>query len=1024
MGMFRVVILVLLSLFLSLPEFALGEEPSENKLRPLADQQRKAAQDLKNLEAKMLRIAEKLKEVHPYYAEKLFQALEMVKRNLLADDVREVIAFLEHGLLGKAVTKAEEIKEEFAKLLAFLEDKLGVKGVDEKIKQLEKLIEQVDQLQKDEQKLYDETDKFNRARNKEVNEFIQLIDKLLKEQQNLREDLGRYNPRAIQAEIDKALKKITKLIKAQKNLARQTGEAEQGDLRKLGELINQLDSLINQQSDAIKTNKQLQENEQRLQKALKQLDRLINNQKLLNAATDKAIQNPGAANPAEMAKKQDEIARGAKNVEDLLKQLPLDEKKISKSAESLARSVQNAQRAGLNLDDEFYDLAKSDQVKALTDMEKARSELQKLADKTAKNKPTELAKLARGEEQMEKQTNTLAEAMRSLAREHSQTARGETINKAAGQTKSAGQNMKRAREQFNQHNPEAAEPQQAKSLSDLKNARANLEPLRQQLARPKQDTFNKLGEKQAKLSRDTKDLTEALKNLSEQMSPSSGKPSPNQKQMHQAMNKASGQTVQAAKSMDKAKQNLTKSDPAKAQPNQQKAVDALKEAERNLNDLKGKLARQDNSRALKNLALRQKESEQQAHDLANQMNQTVKKPGLNQPTKEGMRQASQNMNNAANQMSQAAQKVQQSAQSSQQSNQLAAQQQQQQAQANQKRSAGELAKAKKILEELLKPQLTKEEKRKLERLARRQKEIEEATKKVSAEAQKQDERRANQSLSRAANKMNSASRNLSSGQSQQAQADEQEALDELERTYEQLAQKKQALSDQRAQELLGELDRMLTQILHKQEGLNKETIRLEEVKLKEGELSRAERIILNKLAKNQGDLATETTEVNQKLLEEHSAVFSWVLKNIVEDMNLVKDLLDVEQRTDECTQGVQEDIIRKLKELLEALKKEKVRRKKGGGGGGSGRRKPRLLPNIAELKMLRTIQASLKRKTEHFNQTNVKMGIKEFGPIQQMMLQRLSSQQLHLSDLTKKFAEKLAEEIKEYQQMQPPKGGE
>jgi len=249
---------------------------------------------------------------------------------------------------------------------------------------------------------------------------------------------------------------------------------------------------------------------------------------------------------------------------------------------------------------------------------------------------------------------------------------------------------------------------------------------------------------------------------------------------------------------------------------------------------------------------------------------------------------------------------------------------------------------------------------------------------------------------------------MSEGSPQKAKSDEEEATEELERMYEELAQRKKTLSEQEMQKMMERLDQILTKLISKQKEIHDETIRLDNIKLNESDLPRSEMANLKKITQMQLELAKEVEKVNDKLIEEQSAVFFWILKTVMDEMILVKDLLDDESRTDIYTQQIQEDIIRKLKELLDALKKEKSRNKSGGQPPpGGGQQKPKLLPDIAELKMLRTMQENLMRKTEDFKKENIKENLQEFDAVQQKILQRLSAEQMHLADLISSFTKRL-----------------
>ncbi|MBI4713411.1 MAG: hypothetical protein HY762_08970 [Planctomycetes bacterium] len=322
-------------------------------------------------------------------------------------------------------------------------------------------------------------------------------------------------------------------------------------------------------------------------------------------------------------------------------------------------------------------------------------------------------------------------------------------------------------------------------------------------------------------------------------------------------------------------------------------------------------------------------------------------------------------------------------------------------------------------------QPTEEEKRKsveipplmagLERLAKRQKEIEKETKELAEQAAKEGEPKANEGLKRAGKKMESASQNMSGSKPQEAKDDTDEAMDELKRVYEQLAQKMEDLSEKQQQQLMDKIDQMLTAIRDKQMDINSQTDfilgKAAASPADRGkELSREDIINLNKLSHAQNDLAAETESVRQKAKDDQSIVFSNILQSVKDDMGLSGQLL-AERRLDLYTQDVQLDIIRKIDELLDALKKERSRKKpmQMMGNQKCNKMMRQLIPDIAELKMLKTMQENIKNRVEQFKgalpaEASVQAGLDSVG---QMTLRRLSAQQGALSDMTKKLAKKL-----------------
>ena len=85
-----------------------------------------------------------------------------------------------------------------------------------------------------------------------------------------------------------------------------------------------------------------------------------------------------------------------------------------------------------------------------------------------------------------------------------------------------------------------------------------------------------------------------------------------------------------------------------------------------------------------------------------------------------------------------------------------------------------------------------------------------------------------------------------------------------------------------------------------------------------------------------------------------------------------------ENHTDAYTQSVQKEIEMTLEELIAALQKAKNDKKQkpkppGGGGGGKPGDEP-LLPDSAELKLLRSAQLRVNRRTKSFHTARPESG--------------------------------------------------
>jgi hypothetical protein len=195
-------------------------------------------------------------------------------------------------------------------------------------------------------------------------------------------------------------------------------------------------------------------------------------------------------------------------------------------------------------------------------------------------------------------------------------------------------------------------------------------------------------------------------------------------------------------------------------------------------------------------------------------------------------------------------------------------------------------------------------------------------------------------------------------------------------------------------------------ILEQQKLINEKTKELDKIKLTKGGFERREIIRLNKLADSQEELAGEGNLqwVLVKLKEEEEEVFAYVVSKIIDDMKSVADFLR-EQKTGSFTQGIQEEIVKKLELLLETFRRTKdeyARRRPDQGGQGGGR--PPFVPPKAKLRLLRVMQKELRDRTERFEKTFSKKG-EDLSPAEKAFSRKLMDEQGALAGLTRKVKE-------------------
>jgi len=281
------------------------------------------------------------------------------------------------------------------------------------------------------------------------------------------------------------------------------------------------------------------------------------------------------------------------------------------------------------------------------------------------------------------------------------------------------------------------------------------------------------------------------------------------------------------------------------------------------------------------------------------------------------------------------------------------------------------------------------------------------------------------SMSKAKQQLEQASRQPKAGAAQQAKAEQQQskAVADLQKAREQLAKAHEQLDLRRRQQQIFELQKALAAMLIRQVAIRVATQELDAAT--EGgqkPFTHAQSLSLREHADKQGELHSEANDIAKRLESENVPVFLYVMRDTARGMAEVQKLLS-EQKVDWMTQETERDIERNIVQLLEALKEEARRlarrqQQQRGGGGGRGRRRPQpLVPPLAQLKQLRTLQTIINERTRALELDRLTPGrarqrlIKNRGA-------RLARKQHEVAKLAEDFAKALEEQTQE--QMAPP----
>jgi hypothetical protein len=170
--------------------------------------------------------------------------------------------------------------------------------------------------------------------------------------------------------------------------------------------------------------------------------------------------------------------------------------------------------------------------------------------------------------------------------------------------------------------------------------------------------------------------------------------------------------------------------------------------------------------------------------------------------------------------------------------------------------------------------------------------------------------------------------------------------------------------------------------------------------------TRAEEQRSQQLSSAEGDIVKLANATLQLLGAEGSAVaFAMSLENVRDDMSMIERRLD-KYDAGTMTQQMEEDVIAALKEMIEALKKaiQEQKDKKNNPKPPSNSPPPpqRLLDLLAELKLIRSQQMQVnKRTTQYGRQDPVEQ---TDNALIQKELELIAKRQVRLEDMLKKIA--------------------
>ena len=261
---------------------------------------------------------------------------------------------------------------------------------------------------------------------------------------------------------------------------------------------------------------------------------------------------------------------------------------------------------------------------------------------------------------------------------------------------------------------------------------------------------------------------------------------------------------------------------------------------------------------------------------------------------------------------------------------------------------------------------------------------------------------ARERLESARKKMKEAQEALEKARRDGAVEKQEEALRELEQAKAELEKILRQLREEEMKRMLTALQARFDTMLKQQREVYKGTVLLD--KVPKDQRSHEHEIRAGRLAGKQSKITLEADKVLLLLKEDGTAVaFPEAVSQMRDDMQQAAERLG-RNLVGKITQGIEEDILAALEEMIDALKKEmeKLEEQKSQDAQQQGRQQdPALIEMLAELKMIRALQMRVNRRTARYGK--LVEGEEARNPELQEALRRLAEREARIHEVTRKL---------------------
>lgn len=274
---------------------------------------------------------------------------------------------------------------------------------------------------------------------------------------------------------------------------------------------------------------------------------------------------------------------------------------------------------------------------------------------------------------------------------------------------------------------------------------------------------------------------------------------------------------------------------------------------------------------------------------------------------------------------------------------------------------------------------------------------------MQAESQGNQQTPGGEQMRDAAQRMQNAADRLGEDQPDEAQPEQEAALQEMQQALNELDDALRQIRREEMEETLAALEQRLRSLLTREEAV-RETVKLIQP-APPAEWTRGQQKQAADAAETQRSVATDCEALVRILTDEGSTVLlPEFLEQLAADMAVIATRLD-QNDASPATEYALDDVIATLKEILEAVERKRQEMQEGGQGqqpGGQQSASAPLLPGSAELKLLRSSQIRINRRTDALRAA----ANEPLPPAAQAEFERLAGRQKQLADLAQRMNER------------------